>query len=63
MRAKAAYLKRPENIAERMEVNTQTAENDFGLNGAEVVSLGTTNARKVERWTGIFSATLCTENK
>lgn len=63
MKAKAAYLKRPENMAKRMEVNTQTAENDFGLNGAEVVSLGTTSARKVDKWTGIFSASLCTENR
>ena len=63
MRAKAAYLKRPENMAKGMEVNAQTAENDFGLNGAEVVSLGTASARNVAKWTGILSATLCAENK
>jgi hypothetical protein len=49
IKAKAAYLKRPENMAKGMEVNTQTAENDFGLNGAEVVSLGTTSARNVDK--------------
>lgn len=63
MKAKAAYLKRPENMAKGTEVNTQTAENDFGLNGAEVVSLGTTSARNVDKWTGIFSGTLCTESR
>jgi hypothetical protein len=45
--ARAAYSKRPENMAKGMEVNTQTAKKDFGLNGAEVVSLGTTSARNV----------------
>ena len=63
MRAKAAYLKRPENIAKGMEVNTQTAENDIGLNCAEVVSLGTTSARNVDKWTGIISAILRTESE
>jgi hypothetical protein len=52
--AKAAYSKRPEKIAKRMEVNTQIATKDFGLNGAEVVSLGTTRVRNVDKWTGIF---------
>ncbi len=63
MKAKAAYLKRPENTAKGMEVNTQTAKKDFGLNGAEVVSLGTTSARNVDKWTGIFSATLWTKGR
>jgi hypothetical protein len=58
MRAKAAYLKRPENMAKG-----KTAENDFGLNGAEVFSVGMTSARNVDKWTGIFSVNLCTESR
>jgi hypothetical protein len=56
--ARAAYSKRPENMAKGMEVNTQTAKKDFGPNGAEVDSLGITSARNVVKWTGIFSVTI-----
>ncbi len=63
MSAKAARLKRPENVAKGMEVNTQTAEKDCGLKGAVVVSLGMSSARNVDKCTGIFSATLCTESR
>jgi hypothetical protein len=45
-------------MAKGMEVNTQTAKNDFGLNGTAVVSLGITSARNVDRWTRIFLAIL-----
>jgi hypothetical protein len=58
MRTKAEYLKRPENMAKG-----KTAENDFGFNGTEVFSLGTTSARNVDKWTGIFSVNLCTESR
>ena len=43
-------------MAKGMEVNTQTAKKDFGPNGVEVVLLGTTSARNVDKWTGILSA-------
>jgi hypothetical protein len=61
--AKAAYSKRPENIAKGMEVNTQTAEKAFGLNGAEVVSLGIARARNVDRWTGYSQRHYCIESR
>lgn len=48
-RASAAYLKRPEKMANETEVNIQTAKKDFELRGVEVDSLGNTSARNVDK--------------